>query len=262
LKGEARAATLAGVAQKDASPYELYYWPGIPGRGEFVRLVFEDAGVPYVDVGRVPEAEGGGVPAILRLLAGERAGPLPFAPPCLVVGDLVLWQTAHICHWLGRRFGLAPQDEGGQLAALALQLTVADLVGEVHDTHHPIAGSLYYEDQLEEAARRARLFREERLPRFLSYFEQTLERNEAGAGRVLVGAGVTHVDLAAFQVLEGLEYAFPHACARLAAQIPRLRALRERVAARPRLAAYLASERRLPFGESGIFRRYPELDPA
>lgn len=249
------------MTDRDAPRYELYYWPGIPGRGEFVRLVLEDAGVPYVDIARVPEAEGGGVPAILRLLAGERAGPLPFAPPALVVGDLVLWQTAHIGHWLGCRLGLAPVEEGPRLAALSLELTLADLVAEAHDTHHPIAGSLFYENQREEAARRARRFREERLPRFLSYLERTLERNESGGGGVLVGADVTHVDLTAFQVLDGLRYAFPNACARLDPEIPRLRALRERVAVRPRLAAYLASERRLAFNESGIFRHYPELDP-
>jgi glutathione S-transferase len=261
LKAAAGAATLAPVTPTDAPRYELYYWPEIPGRGEFVRLVLEDAGVPYVDVGRVPEGDGGGVPAILRLMAGERAGPLPFAPPILVAGDLVLWQTAHICHWLGCRFGLAPEHEGERLAALALELTLADLVVEAHDTHHPIAGSLYYDDQREESARRARIFRQERLPRFLSYLERTLERNERGGGTALVGTEVTHVDLSAFQVLEGLDYAFPNACARLAPTIPRLRALRERVAARPRLAAYLASARRMPFNESGIFRRYPELDP-
>ena len=131
----------------------------------------------------------------------------------------------------------------------------------MHDTHHPIAGSLSYEDQRNEAARRARLFRQERLPKFLSYFERTLECNAAGAERARVRADVTHVDLAAFQVLAGMAYAFPNACARLAPEIPRLRALRDSVAARPRIAACLASERRLPFNESGISRHYQELDP-
>jgi glutathione S-transferase len=261
LKADPWTATLGGVPTDAADRCALYYWPGLQGRGEFVRLVLEDAGVPYVDVGRLPEDQGGGIPAILRLLQGEAGRPLPFAPPILAFGDRLLWQTAHICHWLGRRFGLAPSDEQDALAALALELTLADCVTEAHDAHHPVGGALYYEEQKAESARRAKLFREERMPRFLTYFEQVLERNGRGGDPVLVGSAVSHVDLSAYQVLEGLAYAFPNAFSRLEQRIPRLLALRERVAARPRIAAYLASERRTPFNETGIFRHYPELDP-
>jgi glutathione S-transferase len=239
------------------TPYELYYWPEIPGRGEFVRLVLEEAAVAWVDVGRRSREEGGGVEAVLAFYAGKHAGHPVFAPPVLKQGELVLAQTAAICHFLGRRHGLAPGDEVGELHALELQLTIADLVDEVHDTHHPISAALYYEDQKPAAKKRAAHFVGERLPRFLGYFERVLQHN---GGEVLVGEAISHADLSLFQALEGLAYAFPRAFARASEETPGLLGLRERVRARPRIAAYLASERRLPFNQEGIFRRYPELD--
>jgi glutathione S-transferase len=239
------------------TPYELYYWPNIPGRGEFVRLVLEEAGVPYVDVGRRPRNEGGGVEAVVAYWAGKSPGHPVFAPPVLKHGELVLAQTAAICHFLGRRHGLAPRDEAGEAHALELQLTIADLVDEVHDTHHPLSAALYYEDQKPEAKRRAAHFVKERLPRYLGYFERVLERNGGG---VLAGTALSHADLSLFQVLEGLAYAFPRAFARASEATPGVLALRERVRARPRIADYLASERRMAFNQEGIFRRYPELD--
>lgn len=239
------------------TPYSLYYWPEIPGRGEFVRLVLEEAGAPYVDVARLPREQGGGVEAVVAFYAGRNAGHPIFAPPVLVHGDFALAQTAAICHFLGRRHGLAPRDEAGEMRALELQLTIADLVGEVHDTHHPISAALYYEDQKREAKLRASHFCDDRLPRFLSYFERVLAQS---GGEVLVGPRLSHADLSLFQVLEGLAYAFPRAFAVACARTPGILALRERVRARPRIAAYLASDRRLPFNQQGIFRRYPELD--
>lgn len=238
------------------SRYELYYWPSIQGRGEFVRLVLEEAGVPYTDVAR---AKGGLARMMAFLEDGARRARAhrPFAPPFLRVGDLVIGQTANILAFLAARHGLVPDDEAGRLRASELQLTIADLVAEVHDTHHPIAASLYYEDQRREARKRAAVFVRERMPKFLGYFERVLVRN---GGEHLVGDALSYVDLSTFQVLAGLGYAFPHALARLAPSIPQLLALRDRVAARPRVAAYLASRRRLPFNESGIFRHYPELD--
>ena len=240
--------------------YELFYWPGLQGRGEFIRLLFEEAGVDYVDVGRLPEDQGGGVPAILRLLGGEHDGLLPLAPPILRVGDLTIAQVASICLFLAPRLGLVPDDEPSRLQADQLQLTVADLVSEVHDTHHPIATGRYYEEQKPAALERAAFFTDQRLPKFLGYFERVLGRNTRSGGRHLVGADLTYVDLSIFQVLEGLAYAFPNAFAQQQGAIPKLLALRDRVRERPRLAAYLASDRRIPFNETGIFRRYPELD--
>jgi glutathione S-transferase len=239
------------------TPYELYYWPSIPGRGEFVRLVLEEAGVPYVDVGRGPRKEGGGVEAVVAFYAGRNSGHPVFAPPVLKHGDLVLAQTAAICHFLGRRHGLAPDDEAGEAHALELQLTIADLVDEVHDTHHPLSAALYYEDQKPAAKQRAAHFVGERLPRFLGYFERVLRQNGSD---VLVGTRLSHADLSLFQALEGLGYAFPRAFAQANEATPGLLALRERVRTRPRIAAYLASPRRMPFNQEGIFRRYPELD--
>jgi glutathione S-transferase len=239
------------------APYELYYWPNIPGRGEFARLVLEEAGALYLDVGRLPREKGGGVEAVVAYWAGKSGGHPVFAPPVLKQGELVLAQTAAICHFLGRRHGLAPSDDAGAAHALELQLTIADLVDEVHDTHHPLSSSLYYEDQKPEARRRAAHFVEERMPRFLGYFERVVTHNGGG---LLLGSALSHADLSLFQALEGLAYAFPRAFARASQRTPGVLALRERVRARPRIAAYLASERRMAFNQEGIFRHYPELD--
>jgi len=236
------------------TPYELYYWPDIPGRGEFVRLVLEEAGVPWVDVGRKPKT---GMKAVLDFYAGKHPGHPIFAPPVLKHDDFVLAQTAAICDFLGRRHGLAPADAEGAAHALELQLTIADLVVEVHDTHHPISAMLYYEQQKAAAKKRAAHFVKERLPRYLGYFERVLQQNGGG---VLVGRELSHADLGLFHALEGLAYAFPRAFASASAATPAVLALRERVRARPRIAAYLASERRMAFNLQGIFRRYPELD--
>jgi len=222
--------------------YELFYWPEIQGRGEFVRLALEDTGTGYVDVGREPKQK--------QRLQRELEASQVFALPFLRAGKRTLAQTANILHFLGPRLGLAPQGEAARLELHQRQLTIMDWVVEAHDTHHPIASSLYYEDQLAEAKRRSESFRRERLPKFLGYFEQGL----SARGRV------TYVELSLFQMIEGLRYAFPRAMKRLERKCPRLVALHGRVRERPRLAAYLASERRLPFNQAGIFRHYPELD--
>jgi len=232
--------------------YELYYWPEIQGRGEFVRLVLEDADCDYVDVARQP----GGYPQIEAVLSGKRDGVLPFAPPVLYAGPIVVAQTVAITSFLGERHGLAPAAERDRLAALTIALTIADLVAEAHDTHHPIDVGKRYELQKPAAKERAAAFRKTRIAKFLGYLERNLERN----GDVLVGKAVSYVDLAAFQVVEGLSYAFPRAMARVSGDIPKLLALRDRVAQRPRLLHYLTSPRRLPFSEQGIFRHYEQLD--
>jgi glutathione S-transferase len=238
---------------------ELYYWPTIQGRGEFVRLMLEEAGADYVDVARRPRAHGG-MAAMSRFLDGEEPGALPFAPPFVKVGRAIVSQTANILAFLAPRLGLVPRDQALCAEANQIQLTIADFVGEIHDTHHPIAGSLYYEDQTREAKRRAHLFVQERMPKYLGWIEDLLARNRSSGGRWLVGRALSYVDLSAFQVIEGLRYAFPNALARLEPKLPRLMTLRDRVAKRPRIAAYLASERRLPFNQEDIFRSYPELD--
>ena len=237
--------------------YELYYWPSIQGRGEFVRLALEEAGADYVDVAR----RNGGVAAMQRLMDGAAGAQPPFAPPFLKDGEALIAQTANILFYLGHRHRLAPRDEAGRLWAHQLQLTVADVVDEAHDTHHPIASSLYYEDQRSEARRRAADFIENRIPKYLGYFERVLERNPKGA-RHLVGRRVSYCDLSLFQLVAGLRYAFPHAMARLEPRMPLVAALHDHIAARPHIAAYLRSPRRIAFNEQGIFRHYPELDAA
>jgi glutathione S-transferase len=236
--------------------YELHYWPAIQGRGEFVRLALEAVGADYVDVAR---RRGAGLDAMQRLLDGKTVAHLPFAPPFLRAGKLLIGQTANILLYLGSRHGLAPANEAGRLWAHQLQLTIADLVVEAHDAHHPIASGLYYEDQRPQAKRRAADFLTSRAPKYLGYFERVLAQNPAG-DKHLVGARLTYPDLSLFQIVEGLRYAFPRAMARLEKKHKRVIALHDRVAARPRLAAYLASERRIDFNEQGIFRHYPELD--
>ena len=237
--------------------YELYYWPQIQGRGEFVRLALEDAGAEYSDVARSKAG-------MRRMLGLMRAAPsgtaTPFAPPFLRAGKLLIAQTSAILHYLGPRLGLVPGDAASQLAALQYQLTLADFVGEAHDTHHPIGVGLYYEDQKREARARSEQFIAERMPKFLGYFERELQRKPKQRRAYVLGARHSYVDLSLFQVIEGLRYAFPNASARLARKLPYAVALHDRVAARPRIAAYLKSPRRIPFNEHGIYRHYPELD--
>ncbi|MGH8147445.1 MAG: glutathione S-transferase [Rhodanobacteraceae bacterium] len=240
--------------------YQLFYWPSIQGRGEFVRLALEDAVADYVDVARLPEGSGGGVDALLQWLDDPATGHPSFAPPFLKAGRRLIGQAANILLYLGPRLGLAPHDETGRLWMHQLQLTITDLVAEAHDTHHPVSSGLYYQDQRDEAKRRSAQFRRERMPKFLGYFERVLADNRSGRQRCLVGRSVTCADLSLFQVIEGLRYAFPRAMRRLEKSLPLSVELHDRLAARPNLAAYLASPRRIPFNEDGIFRHYPELD--
>ncbi len=238
--------------------YQLFYWPQIQGRGEYVRLALEEAGAEYVDVAR-KSGKGFGVEALMRVLNDRKAARRPFAPPFLQAGRLMIGQTANILLFLGARHRLAPKEEAGRLWTHELQLTLADFLVEIHDTHHPIGSGLYYQAQKKEARRRAQDFLENRLPKFLGYFEGLLARDKRGQGYV-AGSKLTYVDLSMFQMIAGLTYAFPRAMSRAARSHKRLFSLHNRVRERPRIAAYLASERRIPFNVQGIFRHYPELD--
>ena len=238
--------------------YVLYYWPGIQGRGEFVRLALEEGGADYVDTALVPEEKGGGVGAMKPFLEGADVDRPPFAPPFLQAGRRIIGQTANILLFLGPRLGLAPRDAAGRLWTNQLQLTLADFIVEIHDTHHPLGPTLYYEDQKPEAKRRAAEFLHDRLPKFLGYFERVIERN-GGRGPWMVGSTITYVDLSMAQVLAGLDYAFPNATKAALRERPRLAKLRDAVFARPRIRRYVASKRRLAFNNDDVFRRYPEL---
>jgi glutathione S-transferase len=239
-------------------PYELYYWPDIQGRGEFVRLALEEAGAEYVDVAR-GRGRGQGVKALIAMLEGAGAPQTPFAPPFLRDGDIVVSHVANILNYLGPKLGLAPPGEAQRVFAHGLQLTITDFIAEVHDTHHPISVELYYENQKKEAKARAGALLKERVPKYLGYFERVLSDNPAGSAHT-VGDKLTTVDLSLFQVWAGLNYAFPRACAGAERRWPKLTALAGNVEKRPNIARYLASPRRIPFNESGVFRHYPELD--
>jgi glutathione S-transferase len=232
--------------------YKLWYWPHIQGRGEFVRLPLEAAGIDYVDMARRD-----GVDALIADLQG-REGRGPFAPPYLALCDgSTVAQVANILQFLGERHGFAPADAADRLWLHQFQLTVADLVAEVHQVHHPVGTGLYYEDQKAEAARFAEEFRAERMPKFLRHFEQA-----AGAvpGDWLLGERWSYGDTSLFQLVEGLRFMFPRRMLSLEREIPGVLAIRDRVAALPGIRAYVDSGRRIPFNKDGIFRAYPELD--
>jgi glutathione S-transferase len=240
--------------------YQLHYWPGIQGRGEFVRLALEAAGAEYVDVARGDQGEGEGIGAMARYFEDEGVPRPPFACPFLVDGKRVIGQTAAILLYLGPRLGLVGKTEADGLWTHQIQLTIADFVAEVHDMHHPIASSLYYEQQKREALRRSVDFRIHRLPKFMAWFEAILQRNPRRGKPHLVGARLSYADLSLFQLVEGLRYALPKASSNVLKKAPVTAQLHAAVAGLPGVAAYLASERRLPFNEDGIFRHYPELD--
>jgi glutathione S-transferase len=239
--------------------YELHYWPTLQGRGEFVRLALEAAGAPYIDVARGPEGSGQGLPAMERVLRDRKEEHPPLAPPFLRDDKLLIGQTAAILHYLGPALKLLARSEQARVWTQQIQLTIADMVDEAHATHHPVGTSLYYEDQKPEALRRAQEFCNARLSHYLDWFESILVRNPAGT-RHLVGGKLSYADLSLFQLIEGLRYAFPKAAQRALSRTPGIVKLHDRVAALPRVAAYLRSERRLPFSEQDLFRRYPELD--
>jgi glutathione S-transferase len=233
--------------------YELYYWPSIQGRGEFIRLALEEAGADYVDVAR----RKGGVAAMTKIMESGRIARPPYAPPFLKVGKLIIAQTAEILFYLGPRLNLAPHDEAGRLWTHQLQLTITDLVVRIHDTHHPVSGWLYFEEQRPAAKRRTKDFWRYQVPKMLGYFERVLQKN---GGAYSVGHRLSYVDLSLFQIVEGLRYAFPKRMKRFEKKIPGLVALHDRVAKRPRIKAYLASPRRIPFSQWGIYRYFKGLD--
>jgi len=238
-------------------PIELYYWPGLPGRGEFIRLVLEDAGVPYVDVARGDEKNGQGVPALMKYIEGKADTKTPpLAPPFIKDGDRVIGQTAAVLFYLGPKAGLAPKDEGDRLWAHQLQLTITDLVEEVHSTHHPVDKGGWYKDQRPESIRFAEHFCKDRMPKFLKYFERVLSKSSSA---YLVGDSVSYVDISIFYVVQGLRFAFPKASERVLKETPKVLALYETIGARPNIKKYLESDRRMPFG-NGIFRKEAELD--
>jgi glutathione S-transferase len=238
--------------------YKLWYWPTIQGRGEFVRLALEGAEIEYQDCARDVGEDG------LMADLNDRTGRTPFAPPYLELpgsesGALVIAQVANILMYLGERHGLAPSNMADRLWLNQLQLTIADLVAEVHNVHHPVAMMDYYDDQKPEAARAAKQFREDRITKFLGHFEDAAQANP---GDWLIDHKWTYADTSLFQVIEGLRYMFPERMRTLEPDYPNLVRIHGQVATLPGIKAYLKSDRRLAFNTDGIFRYYPELDAA
>ncbi len=233
--------------------YTLWYWPSIQGRGEFVRLALEAAELPYIDAARDAGEDG--------LLAdlNARTGRTPFAPPYLALDGFVIAQVANILMYLGERHDMAPSNMADRLWLNQTQLTIADLVSEVHNVHHPVAMMDYYDDQKSEAARAAKQFRDERLPKFLGHFEDAAQANP---GEWLIDHRWTYCDTSLFQVIDGLRYMFPKRMKTLEPDYPNLIRIRDQVADLPGIRAYLKSDRRIAFNTDGIFRHYPELDAA
>lgn len=236
--------------------YALYYWPGIQGRGEFIRLALEEGGAAYRDVAL--EAEDGGA-EVTQVLSNPRIRRPPFAPPVLKAGRQYIAQTPNILLFLGRKLALAPRDRAAEIWTHQLTLTILDLYVENFSTHHPLGDAYAYEEQKAAARRRTKDFLKTRLPKFLGYFERVIERN-GGRGPWMVGTRLSYADLSMAQVIAGLRYAFPRATRRVLRARPRLCALHDHVFERPRIALYLASGRRLAFNNEDLFRHYPELD--
>lgn len=244
-------------ASEIEAPYDLWYWPTIQGRGEFVRLFLAAAGIGWRDRAREGDAQA----LVEDMEKRAENGFAPYAPPYLVERetDFAIAQVAHIVTWLAEKHGRTTGDAATDLHLIQLQLTITDIVAEVHDVHHPIASSLYYDDQKDAARTAAEKFREERIPKYFGHFEQALGVKD---GAFMDGERWSHVDTSLFQLVEGLRYAFPERMKSVEPDYPRLIACRDAVAENEGVARYLNSERRIAFNEDGIFRHYPELDAA
>jgi len=247
-------------------PYELLYWPGIPGRGEHVRLCFEETGTPYTDICNADTPTG--MKDLTTLISdkntGDKFNPPPLAPRMLKHGDLLIAQTANIALYLAPKLGLAgPEDDESAIFHInQLALTALDGLSDgAHDTHHPIATGAYYEDQKEEAKKKSKDYLENRIPKFLGYFERVLHGEASKGGEWLYGGQLTYADLVFWQCLDGVSFAFPKAVEGLkkSGKYEKVFALYERVKGRESIKAYLESDRRNNYS-MGIYRHYPELD--
>lgn len=183
-----------------APSYELIYWPSIPGRGEFIRLALEEAGVEYTDKAVTSADEAVKDVQAQTTGTGDANNPPTFAPPVLRHDDLYISQTPNILQYIATRHGLAPEG-AGLYHVNALALTILDgLSNEAHDTHHPVGVGLYYEDQKEESRRRAKDYVVNRLPKFFDYLQRVLQGKKSGDGPWLYGGKLTYADLVLFQV--------------------------------------------------------------
>ncbi|KAH7124233.1 glutathione transferase [Dactylonectria macrodidyma] len=246
-------------------PYDLIYWPTVPGRGEAVRLMLEEAGASYTDTAVEENCIELVMAQTSKTNTGDASNPPPFAPPILKHGNLLIHQLPNILQYLSTRLGLAPtydDENNGIFHVNQLALTALDgLSNEAHDVHHPISVDFYYEDQKEAAKKRAENYIDSRLPKFIGYFERVLKGEASGEGPWLYGGALSYADLVLFQCIDGLKFAFPKALAKMeeSKEYEGVFKLYGAVKERPRIKEYLASDRRLKYG-NGLWRHYPELD--
>ena len=214
---------------------------------------------------------------------GEGGNPPSLAPPILRHGDLLINQLPNILLYLGPQLGLAPywdEDPNGIYYINELALTASDgLSNEAHDTHHPIAAGAYYEDQKEEAKKKAKDYIKNRLPKFVGYFERVLKSEASKGGEWLYGGKLTYADLVLFHTVDGVSFAFPKALEKMkkSGEYDGVFNLIERIRSRDNIKKYLESDRRQKYSK-GIYRKssliyivswercltlpghYPELD--
>ncbi|MXO64197.1 glutathione S-transferase [Altericroceibacterium endophyticum] len=236
--------------------YDFWYWPTLPGRGDFIRYPLEAAQIPYTDCARDAED---GFAAVAEHLEAKQ-GCHAFAVPLLETGSESIAQTANILLFLNQEHGLGPSDAAGMRYLNQLQCDIADITEEVHAVHHPISTAFYYEDQRDAAIQSAEKFREQRIPKYLAHFERIANAHDGDW--LLEGDSWSTGDTSIAYLLDGLHFMFPLRMAALQSDYPTIHQIQQKTFALEYLDAYRASDRCAAFGTEGIFRNYPELDAA
>lgn len=180
--------------------FKLFYWPGMLGRGEFMRLLFHETQTPYEEVFKDKSFEE-------AKQMGYGRGKKHFAFPVIEHGDIVLSQTPVICRYLGKKLDhgrLYPKTEKDRLQAEVLMAGVVDVVEEGCRAWHPIDYNATYDSQKEQAKPFIEYYKKKRLPRWLDFFETTLKDNYSENGElVFVGKQISWVDLCIFHFVDG-----------------------------------------------------------
>jgi len=225
--------------------WQILYWPAKDadgkvaagaGRAEYLRVLFEEAGVPYQDV-----------TAGLRAFFWQNLEAQPYpalAPPAIRKNNFILGQTAVCAKRLAMEFGFYPTDEDDAAHAEQIVTTVHEYIAEGRSAFHPVKNTMSYHDQKEEAKPYIAAFKADRLPRYMTNFERFLKANRGGGG-FFVGDSLSYVDLQVMVMLQVTRSQFPDAWEALDAKL--LKDHLAQMEARPRIKAYLLSDRKQPF---------------